>query len=164
MQCSIEVISLLKHIAGIGKCFCNYCIKNYIRLTDRVLGTYHSELEFIPGESERRSTVTVCRILHEFRKGPDSCRASRAVGSLPGAHELIEYVCQLVSEIYGDDSRWCFIGSETGIIAYICSRLTEQICMLIYCLQDAAEHKQELHILMRSLARVEEILTIIGHK
>ena len=54
------------------------------------------------------------------------------------------------------------MSTQTMVVSYICSRLTEKICMNINRLQDAGENQQELAVLVGAFARIKKIDAVIG--
>ena len=48
------------------------------------------------------------------------------------------------------------------IIARGCDGYTHQICIIIHCTDDTHEEEQELYVLARGLARIEEVLALGG--
>lgn len=54
------------------------------------------------------------------------------------------------------------MSTQTMVIADVCSRLTEKICMNINRLQDAGENQQELAVLVGAFARIKKIDAVIG--
>ena len=54
------------------------------------------------------------------------------------------------------------MSTQTMVIADVCSRLTEKICMNINRLQDAGENQQELAVLVGAFARIQKIDAVIG--
>ena len=54
------------------------------------------------------------------------------------------------------------MSTQTMVVSYICSRLTEKICMNINCLQDAGENQQELAVLVGAFTRLQKIDAVIG--
>ena len=54
------------------------------------------------------------------------------------------------------------MSTQTMVIADVCSRLTEKICMNINRLQDAGENQQELAVLVGAFTRLQKIDAVIG--
>jgi glutamine synthetase len=61
-----------------------------------------------------------------------------------------------------DDCGRCLVRSQSVIVADIGCTLTKQICMRIYSFQDTSQYQQELDVLVRSIAGIQKIYTIIG--
>ena len=52
MNCHIEIFRIFQNLAGFLESFCHDGIQNDIRCCHRILGTYHTELKFVSGESK----------------------------------------------------------------------------------------------------------------
>ena len=59
---------------------------------------------------------------------------------------------------YNDVPEWA--GAYVGYL-YGCG-LTEQVCMFIYGFQDTCQYEEELHVFVRSYARIQHVDTCIG--
>ena len=64
---------------------------------------------------------------------------------------------QLVAEEHGDDGRRRFVGAQTVIVARGGDRDAQQILILVHRLDDGAQEQQELRVLVRGLARLEQV-------
>ena len=80
---------------------------------------------------------------------------------LTNADQLRHYILQLLAKEYGNNRRRCLVCSQSVVVARICCGLTEQICMLIYRFQDTGQYQQELYVLVRCLARIQQVDAIV---
>ena len=85
----------------------------------------------------------------------------QTVGGISGAQKLIEHVIQLLTKEYGNDGRRSLVCTQTMVISYVSSGLTQQICMDVDCFQDAGENQQELTVLMGTFARIQKIDAVV---
>ena len=165
MDGHIEVVRLLQHVTGVGKCLCGNGIQHHIGLCHGITGANHTELKFITGKRKRGSAVPVCSILGKIRQGPHTgvqMAALDAVGRLTRTDKLRQHILQLVAQINRDNRRRSLVGAQTVIISHIGSRLPKQGRMLIHGLQDTGQHQQKLDILMGRFTRIQKIDAVIG--
>ena len=119
----------------------------------------HAKFKFIAGESERGGSVPIRRILRELGKNVNA-----------DAHErlFLRTVCgflfdrfknggQLVAEEHGDHGGRRFVGAETVIVAGGGHGHAEQILIFVDRLDDGAQEKQELCILIGRLSGIEQV-------
>ena len=85
-------------------------------------------------------------------------RGGEVLAVLDGLEDLL----QLIADVDGNDGWWCFICAQAVIIARGCDGYTHQICIIIHCTDDTHEEEQELHVLARGLARIEQVLALGG--
>ena len=81
---------------------------------------------------------------------------------ITGLHQLLYHILQLLAQKYGNDCGRCLVRSQSVIVADIGCTLTKQVCMRIYSFQDTSQYQQELDVLVRSIAGIQKIYTIIG--
>ena len=66
--------------------------------------------------------------------------------------DSIKYCRQLITKEDRDDGGRCFVSAESVVVTCGCNGKSEQILIIIDCLNDSAEEEQELCILVRCLA------------
>ena len=80
---------------------------------------------------------------------------------LTGLDELLHDILQLLAEKHGDDCGRCLVRSQSVIVADVRCTLAEQISVSVNCLHDAGEYQQELDVLVRCVAGIEQVHTVI---
>ena len=76
----------------------------------------------------------------------------------------IQHLGKLVAKENGNNSGRSLIGTKSVIISGTCNGKSHQICIIVNCLNDCYEEYQELNILCRSLAGIQQVQTgICGH-
>ena len=70
------------------------------------------------------------------------------MGGFTCAAQLVNHILQLLSKEDGDNGRRRFVGAQPVVIAHICSRLPQQVCVKIHRLNDTCQHQKELDVLM----------------
>ena len=83
-------------------------------------------------------------------------------GEILAVLDRLEDLLELVADVDGNDGWRCFICAQAVIIARGCDGYTHQICILIHCTDDTHKEEQELNVLTRRLARIEQVLTLGG--
>ena len=119
-----------------------------------------SEFKTISGESKRRSTVAVGGVLRDRRKN-SSAQIHLGlvnVGVLRTGLDGIKDRLQLIADEHGDDSRRRLVRAQTVIVACGCNRDAEQILILVNSLDNSGQEQDELGVLARVLARLEQVL------
>ena len=81
---------------------------------------------------------------------------------LTGLDELLHNILQLLAEEHGDDCGRCLVCPQSVIVADIRCTLAEQISVGVNCLHDAGKYQQELDVLVRCVAGIEQVHAIIG--
>ena len=138
---------------------CNCGVKHDICTCDTVGGTQGTELKLISCKREGRCTVPVGCISGE----PGQCMNTQLHGHLLDAciglviPDSIEDSCKLLTQEYGNDGRRCLVGSQTVIVSCSCNRQTEQILIIIHCLDHCTKEQQELCIFIRSLTGRQKV-------
>ncbi len=75
---------------------------------------------------------------------------------------LFQHVFQVLADEYGDDGRWCFVGTQTVIVARRGNRGTQQVGMFAYCLDGIDEEGEELQVGLWSLTGRQQVLARVG--
>ena len=160
-----KILCAFQFITGIRESLrCNR-IEDNVRSRNGIPGSHHAEFKLIAGKCEGARAIAVSRVFGKIRKRARSCRqfpAPQGAGCLTGPDQLHDQILQLVPEKNGDDGRRSFIRAQAMVISRIRSGFPEQVSMLVYCFQDAGQHQQKLIVLVRRLARVEQVDPVIG--
>ena len=161
---SLEVLSALQLVSKLAELLGNCGIQHNICTRDVDGRTQRTELELVAGESKRRSTVAVGGVLRDRRKN-SSAQIHLGlvnVGVILAGLDGIQNSLQLVADEHGDDSRRRLVRAQAVIVACGCNRDAEQILILVNSLDNSGQEQDELGVLARVLARLEQVLAPIG--
>ena len=164
MHSQAEIRSRLQTVAGFLESLCSNGIQYHIAGGDRISRSHHTELKLVSGEGKGGSSVPVCRVLHEIRKGLNACfqlASLLAVGRGSGTDQLLQHVLQLLAQKYGDHSRRSLVAAQAMVVADVSRGFSQKIRMDIHSLEDTGQNKKELDILMGRFARIQKIDAVI---
>ena len=82
--------------------------------------------------------------------------------AVPFCHDLLHNILELIAEEDGDNGGRRLVRAEAVVIADAGCGHAQQVRMAVDGLDDAREHQQELQILVRRLARVEQVLAEVA--
>ncbi len=167
----LELLAALEALLELGRAvvegFGDRDVERHVRERDALIGRDRAELELVAGEGERAGAVAVARVARELRQHAHADVEDPAgLGALRAARllDLLEDVGQHVAEEDRDDRRRRFVGAEAVVVASAGDAVAEQALELV----DGADHRgaedQELHVVVRRLARVEEVVPeVVAH-
>ena len=140
-------------------------VEDDVRFGATLAGARSAEFELVAGEGERRSTVTVGSVARERRQRVRT--ELQCTGLLAGLRiallELVDDVGELVAEVHGDDCRRSFVGAETVVVTGTCNSHAEQVGVGVDSVDHSAECGEEDGVLVRVLARVQEVGLAVVH-
>ena len=73
-----------------------------------------------------------------------------------------EYRGQFISQEYGDNCGRCLVSAETMVVSCCRYGKTKEILIVVHCLDDSTEEKQELGVFVRRLARCQKVDSRVG--
>ena len=161
---AVEVLLALELVGKLLELFGEDRVQHDVRTCDVELRAEAAELELVAGEGERRGAVAVRRVLREGRQDVDAdlhVDAERAAVDGAGL-DRVEDRGQLVAEEDGDDGRRRFVRAEAVVVARGGDGDAQQILILVDALDDRGEEEQELRVLLRQLAGLEQVLARVG--
>src|SRR5690606_4713590 len=128
------------------------------RPRNRLRRTRRTELELVARECKWRRAVAIARVRVQPRqRARAQPEQARLLAALRTARllDLREDVLELVAQEYRDDRGWSLVRTQPVIIAGICDRSPHQVLVTVHRSQYRRAEEQELHVLMRILARLE---------
>ena len=139
-------------------------IEDRIRARDVGAGADGAELELVPGERERTRPVPVSRFLGKLGKNRHAGLKHTALfASLGGAFfDLLDDVVELVAQEDRDDRRRGLVGAQAVIVVRRPDRHAKHIGILIDRANNRRHEHQELRVLMRRVARIEQVFAHVG--
>ena len=134
-------------------------VEHDVRAGDGVGGAEHAELELVAGEGEGGGAVAVRGVALEARQGVHAEAQLAALSGGVGGVLLqgLEDGGELVAEENGDHGGGSLVGAQTVVVARRGHGETQEVLVLVDGLDDGAEEGEELRVLMRRLARGEEV-------
>ena len=159
-----EISSAFKSVGKFLEGVCNDSVEYAVCAGDGLGRTKASELELVACECERRSSVTVCGILGEVGESLNADNkffVGVSLYHLAGL-ESIKYLLKLCAYENGHDSRRCLVSAKTVIIACGSNGKSQQVSVLINSLDDSCKEGKELDIVLRILAGIEKVLTLVS--
>ena len=140
-------------------------VQDDVRFGAALAGTRSAEFELVAGECEGRCTVTVGSVARERRQrvGTELQGACLLAGLRIALFELVDDVGELVAEVHGDDCRRSFVGTETVVVTGASDCHTEQVGVGVDSIDDGTERGEEDGVLVRVLARVQEVRFAVVH-
>ena len=79
-------------------------------------------------------------------------------------YERFYHRVELLAEKYRNDSRRCFISSESVIVSRCSHGKAQQLGIFVNALYHCRKEGQELHVLHRRLTGVQKVLSVVGGK
>src|SRR5690606_5103891 len=110
-----------------------------------------------------RRAVAIARVRGQLRqRARAQPEQARLLAALRTARllDLREDVLELVAQEYRDDRGWSLVRTQPGIIAGICDRSPHQVLVTVRRSQYRRAEAQDLHVLMRILARLEQVVRV----
>ena len=134
-------------------------VEHDVRLGTALAGTGGAEFELVAGKRKRRSAVTVGGIARERRQhvGAELHGTGLLAGLGHALLDLVDHVHQLVAQVDGDDGRRRLVRTETVVVARAGTGHAEQVGMGIHGVNDGAQRREEHGVLVRVLARIEQV-------
>ncbi len=138
--------------------------ENGVRERHRLARPDGAELELVAGEGERARAVAVARVARKRRQGG---RAEFEASAFLGARrraalELLEDVLQLLAEEDRQDGGRRFVGAEAVVVRGARHGGAQKVLVAVDGAEHGGAHEQELHVLVRRLARLEQIEARVG--
>ncbi len=158
----VELFELFRnHVESFG----HDGVQDHVRFGAALAGTRSAEFELVAGEGERRSPVAVGSIAREGREhvGTDAECSSLLRGLGHALFNLFNHVHQLIAEEHGDDCRRSFVRTEAVIVAGTSNRHAEQVGVSVDGVDDGAKRGKEHGVLVRVLARIEQVALTVRH-
>ncbi len=140
-------------------------VEDDVRFGAALARTRSAEFKLVAGKGERRSSVAVGRVAREWRQriGTELERARLLAGLGVTLFELVDDVGELVAKVHGDDCRRSFVRTETVVVAGAGDSHTEQVGVGVDGVDDSAERGEEDGVLVRVLARVQQVHLAVVH-
>ena len=131
---------------------------------DREARTHRAELEFVAGKCEGARAVTVAGIAGQPRQHADAhLHVPALAGALEvGALQLIHHVLKLIAQEDRDDGRRGLVGAEPVIVAGARHRDAQKFRVLRHRADDRDAEDEELRVVVRVVAGVEQVLALVG--
>ena len=141
-------------------------VQNHVRLGAALAGTRSAEFELVAGERKRRSPIAVGSVAREGRKhvGTDAECTGLLRGLGHALFNLFNHVHQLIAKEHGDNCRRSFVRTEAVIVARTRNRHAEQVGVSVDGVDDGAKRGEEHGILVRVLARVEQVALAVRER
>ena len=151
MQLGFKIFRTLQTVCVDLQRLCHRCIEHNVGTGNGVGRTQHTELKFIAGERKGRGAVTVSGVLGESGQ---NINAQLHIDFLSSFVRLITFNGiqnrrQLITEEDGNNGGRCFIRAQPVIVACGCHGNTQQILIVVHCLDDRTQEQQELGIFIR---------------
>ena len=134
---------------------------------DALIRRHGAELELVAGERKRAGAVAVAGVARQLRQHADADVEDAArLGGLGAARflDLLEDVGQHVAEEDRDDRRRRLVGAEAVIVAGAGDAEAQQALELVHGAQHRRAEHQELDVVVRRLARVQQVVAeVVAH-
>ena len=124
----------------------------------------HAELKLVARECKRRGAVAVGIILRNRRQGRNAdihALVTRRLVVRP-FDQRTDDCRQLIADIHGHDCGRCFIRTQAMVVARAGDTDAQQILIFIDRLDNRRQEQQELSVLHRRRAGVEQVLPFVG--
>ena len=135
-------------------------IEHQVGVGDVLLGAAGTELELVAGEGERGGAVAVGVVLHQLGQGISAQveHAARGVDGSLAVDDLLDNLGKLVAQEDGHNRRRSLVGAQTMIVAGRGNGGTQELLIVIDGLDHRGEEDDELQVVERGVARVEQVL------
>ena len=127
-------------------------------------GADGAELELVAGEGKGRGAVAVRIVAEEVRQDLDAdLHLGLFLADIGGAvGDGLQDLAELVAQEHGDDGRRGLVGAQAVVVARGGHGDAQQVLVLVDGLDDRAEEEQELRVLIRGGAGLEQVLSVVG--
>ena len=118
-----------------------------------------AELEAVAGEGERAGAIAVARVTRQVRQRIDAdLQLAAGLGRLGAAGlDLLPDVVELLAHEDRDDRGRGFVGAQAVIVAGRGDGGAQQAAELVHRADDRAAEHQELRVVVRRRARIEQV-------
>ena len=135
-------------------------VQHRVRERQRHARAQRAELELVAGERERARAVAVAAVLGQRRQHGRSEAQERLRRRLRdlAALDRVEHLLELGAEEDRDDRRRRLVGAEPVVLALRRDRRAKQALVLVDGLDHGRAEEQELQVLARRVAGLEQVL------
>ena len=135
-------------------------IEHQVGVGDVLLGAAGTELELVAGKGKRGGAVAVGVVLHQLGQsiGAQVEHAARGMDGSLAIDDLLDDLGKLVAQEDGHNRRRSLIGAQTMIVAGRGNGGTQELLIIIDGLDHRGEEDDELQVVERGVARIEQIL------
>lgn len=159
LQRGLEVLRGLELVGKLPELLGNGCVQSDVRGRDGCRGAGHAELELVACEGKGRGAVAVRRVLGEAGQRVDADLEELLLPYVAGSvvFNRFKYAGELFAKEHGDDGRRGLRGAEPVVVAGRSYRNAKEVLVVVRGFYHRAEEEQELGVLARGLARIEEV-------
>ena len=160
----VKVLRLLQLLSEGHERIRHSGVEHHVRAGDVEGRARHAELELVAGEGERRGAVTVGVVLRDRRQGghADVHQLLAAGLVVRAGDQRVDHAGQLVAHVHGDDGGRRLVRAQAVIVARAGHGDAQQILIVVHGLDDRREEQQELRVVGRGRARIEQVLALVG--
>ena len=135
-------------------------IEHQVGVGDVLLGAAGTELKLVAGESERGGAVAVGVVLHQLGQGVGAQveHAARGMDGSLAVDDLLDDLGKLVAQEDRHNRRRSLVGAQTMIVAGRGNGGTQELLIVIDGLDHRGEEDDELQVVERGVARIEQVL------
>ena len=135
-------------------------IEHQVGVGDVLLGAAGTELELVAGEGKRGGAVAVGVVLHQLGQGIGAQveHAARGMDGSLAIDDLLDDLGKLVAQEDGHNRRRSLVGAQTMVVAGRGNGGTQELLIVIDGLDHRGEEDDELQVVERGVARIEQIL------
>ena len=139
-------------------------VEHRVRQARRLARPEGAELELVAGEGERAGAVAVARVLGEVRqhRGAQAHQLAGGADARLARDDRVEHLLQLGAEEDRDDRRRGLVGPEAVVLAGARDRRPQQPLVLVDRGDDGGGEEEELQVVGRRVARVEQVVARVG--
>ena len=150
----------LERIGEIAQRFGDRRIEHSVRVGDVGLGTHRAELELVAreGEGARAVAVGVVALKIGQHHGAQIDDARRGVDARLAVHDHLDDLGELVAQEDRHDRRRGLVGAETVVVAAAGDAGAQEVLVLVHGLDHGGEEDDELQVLQRRVAGLEQVL------
>ena len=160
----LKVIGLFQLVRKRHQLVRNSGVEHDIRAGDVEGRSGHTEFKLVARERERRSAVAVGIILRDMRQARHADIHALVPRRLVirAIHQRMDDCGQLVADIHGDDGGRRLIRAQAMIVARAGDAQAKQILILVHRFNDSRQEQQELCVLHRRRAGIQQVFALVG--
>ena len=160
LQVFLEILTLFQNLRKASQFLRHNGIERDIRAGDRLRTSQHTELEFIAGESHRRSSIAVGVIHRNRRQGinPDEQLPFSLVMKIFALNNGFNHSLQLIPQKDGNDGGRRFLSPQPMVVARKGNGCADGLLVFIDSLDKSRQEEKELCVLTRSGTGTKQVL------
>ena len=166
MEGTLEVLNSLQPVGIDHQTLSHGGVEHDVSTGDGVGRTYHTELKFIAGEGEGGGAVAVGGVPTELGQyvHPQLHLSGVDAGIGGVVLDAAQDGGQLIPQEHGHHGGRRLVGPQAVVVSSGGYRHTQQVLVVVHCLDDGAEEQQELGILIGRFTGGQQIDTGVSRQ